>query len=166
MTNLPKLQPYVLRFCTYLSPVGTLVIGEDDAGITLIEFSDETIEQPVPENSLYLEEAVRQLKEYFAGIRKEFDLPLSLHGTDFQNRVWRALCRIPYGTSSSYQDIAIAVGNRNSTRAVGMANNRNPVVIVIPCHRVIGKDGSLTGYGGGLDKKKYLLNLEGIGYIE
>jgi len=164
--NLPKLQPYVLRFCTYLSPVGTLVIGEDDAGITLIEFSDETTEYPVPENSRYLESAAEQLREYFAGNRKEFDLPLSLHGTDFQKLVWDALRQIPYGSYASYQNIAIAVGNRNSTRAVGMANNRNPVVIVIPCHRVIGKDGSLTGYGGGLDKKKYLLNLEGIGYIE
>ena len=93
-------------------------------------------------------------------------LPLSLHGTEFQKRVWRALCDIPYGHSASYQEIAAAAGDIRAARAVGMANNRNHIVIVIPCHRVIGKDGSLVGYGGGLDKKKYLLDLEGIKYKE
>jgi methylated-DNA-[protein]-cysteine S-methyltransferase len=143
-----------------------LEIGEDDQGITLIDFSDETKERPAPEGSLYLEEAVRELQEYFEGKRKEFSLPLSLHGTEFQKRVWTALRGIPYGSSASYQDIAVSAGNANAARAVGMANNRNRIVIVIPCHRVIGKDGSLTGYGGGLEKKKYLLNLEGIEYKE
>lgn len=166
MTDLPKLRPFMKRWCTYLSPVGMLEIAEDDEGITLIEFSDEKEEYPPEEGSHYLEAAISQLKEYFAKERKEFDLPLSLHGTEFQKRVWRALCDIPYGQSASYREIAAAAGDIKAARAVGMANHRNHIVIVIPCHRVIGRDGSLTGYGGGLDKKKYLLDLEGIEYRE
>jgi methylated-DNA-[protein]-cysteine S-methyltransferase len=166
MTDLPKLQPFIKHRCTYLSPAGMLEIAEDDEGITLIEFSDEKEEYPPEEGSHYLEAAISQLKEYFAKERKEFDLPLSLHGTEFQKRVWRALCDIPYGQSASYREIAAAAGDIKAARAVGMANHRNHIVIVIPCHRVIGKDGSLTGYGGGLDKKKYLLDLEGIEYKE
>lgn len=165
-TDLPKLRSFMKRWCTYLSPVGMLKIAEDNEGITLIEFSDEKEEHEPEEGSLYLETALKQLQEYFTLERKEFDLPLSLHGTEFQKRVWRALCDIPYGQSASYQEIAAAAGDIKAARAVGMANNRNHIVIVIPCHRVIGKDGSLTGYGGGLDKKKYLLDLEGIEYKE
>ena len=109
---------------------------------------------------VFIPETKRQLDEYFAGRRRKFDLPLDLRGTEFQRRVWAQLCRIPYGETRSYQDIAAALGNAKASRAVGMANNRNPVVIVVPCHRVVGKGGSLVGYAGGLDRKEFLLKLE------
>ena len=103
---------------------------------------------------------VRQLREYFDGKRRDFDIPLDVEGTEFQARVWAALRRIPFGRTASYADIARKIGQPKAMRAVGMANGRNPVSIVVPCHRVIGADGSLTGYGGGLDRKKILLDLE------
>lgn len=102
-----------------------------------------------------------QLEEYFAGRRKKFDLPLDLQGTDFEKRCWQALLTIPYGETRSYADIARAVGSPKAFRAVGMANHNNPVAIVVPCHRVIGANGDLTGYGGGLEVKRKLLELEG-----
>jgi len=104
--------------------------------------------------------AARQLAEYFAGRRHEFDLPLDAHGTTFQKRVWNALRRIPYGQTRSYGDIARAAGSPKGARAVGMANHNNPIGIVVPCHRVIASDGSLGGYGGGVDFKRRLLDLE------
>jgi methylated-DNA-[protein]-cysteine S-methyltransferase len=109
-----------------------------------------------------LPEAVRQLREYFAGNRREFDLPLRMDGTEFQRRVWRALTEIPYGETWSYGELAKRIGNPNASRAVGLANGRNPISIVVPCHRVIGADGSLTGYGGGLQRKQWLLTHEGV----
>lgn len=109
-------------------------------------------------------EAALQLREYFAEERKTFQLPLSLSGTEFQKKVWQRLCEIPYGVSISYGDLAAAIGNPKASRAVGMANHRNPVMIVVPCHRVLGEDRSLTGYAGGLEMKKVLLHLEGITY--
>lgn len=102
-----------------------------------------------------------ELEEYFAGKRREFTFPLDLRGTDFQLACWRALLAIPYGETRTYADIACAVGKPNAFRAVGMANNRNPIAIVVPCHRVIASDGTLCGYGGGLDVKRKLLELEG-----
>jgi methylated-DNA-[protein]-cysteine S-methyltransferase len=107
-----------------------------------------------------IKKAAAQLTEYFEGRRKVFDLPLALRGTDFQISVWKALQSIPAGLTCSYKDVACLIGKPKAYRAVGMANNRNPIVIIIPCHRVIGEDGSLTGYGGGLPVKQYLLNLE------
>jgi methylated-DNA-[protein]-cysteine S-methyltransferase len=104
---------------------------------------------------------VRELEEYFAGKRREFSFPLDLRGTDFQLACWRALLAIPYGETRSYAAIARAVGKPNAFRAVGMANNRNPIAIVVPCHRVIASDGTLCGYGGGLEVKRKLLELEG-----
>jgi len=104
---------------------------------------------------------VRELEEYFAGQRRAFSFPLDLRGTDFQRACWQALLQIPYGETRSYADIARAVGRPQGFRAVGMANNRNPVAIVVPCHRVIASDGTLCGYGGGLDIKRKLLQLEG-----
>jgi methylated-DNA-[protein]-cysteine S-methyltransferase len=101
-----------------------------------------------------------QLGEYFAGKRKIFDLPINLHGTEFQIKVWKALQNIPYGETRSYGELAAITGNPKASRAVGMANNRNPIVIIIPCHRVIGHDGSLTGFAGGLELKQQLLALE------
>jgi len=109
-----------------------------------------------------LKEASRQLAEYLDGFRKTFDLPLNPQGTEFQKKVWNALCDIPYGEIRSYKQIAEAVGNPKASRAVGMANNRNPIMIFIPCHRVIGSNGSLVGYGGGLDMKEKLLSLEKV----
>lgn len=106
-------------------------------------------------------ECVRELKEYFAGERHEFDLPLAPEGTDFQRSVWDALLRIPYGETRTYKEIAESIGRDKASRAVGMACHANPIVILIPCHRVIGSDGRLTGFGGGLDVKSRLLRLEG-----
>ncbi len=102
-----------------------------------------------------------QLLEYFDGKRRCFDVPYKLIGTDFQKKVWSALCDIPYGETRSYKDIAIAVGNEKACRAVGMANNKNPISIIVPCHRVIGASGKLVGYAGGLTMKEFLLNMEG-----
>lgn len=110
--------------------------------------------------SLLQREVDKQMKEYFEGERKEFDLPLRPEGTDFQKKVWNALLEIPFGETRSYQDIANAVGSPKACRAVGMANHQNPIIIVIPCHRVIGKNGKLVGYGGGLSMKEKLLLLE------
>lgn len=111
------------------------------------------------ENSI-LKETKIQLREYFNGERKKFDLPIKWSGTDFQNAVWKALTKIPYGETSSYSQLAEAVKNPKAVRAVGMTNGRNPIAIVVPCHRVIGKNGSLTGFGGGLKNKEILLKLE------
>jgi O-6-methylguanine DNA methyltransferase len=113
------------------------------------------------ESASELRPYTRELEEYFAGQRREFTFPLDLRGTEFQLACWRALLKIPYGETRTYADIARAVGRRQGFRAVGMANNRNPVAIVVPCHRVIASDGTLCGYGGGLDVKRKLLELEG-----
>ena len=107
-----------------------------------------------------IKDAFRQLSEYLIGERKEFDLPIRMRGTEFQKRVWRALLDIPYGETRSYKQIAEAIDNPKGVRAVGMANNRNQLLIVIPCHRVIGASGSLVGYGEGLEMKEFLLRLE------
>jgi methylated-DNA-[protein]-cysteine S-methyltransferase len=109
-----------------------------------------------------LSAAVRQLTEYFAGTRREFDLPLRLQGTTFQTRVWRELSEIPYGQTWSYGQLAHRIEKPSASRAVGLANGRNPISILVPCHRVIGADGSLTGYGGGLERKRWLLAHEGL----
>ncbi len=106
------------------------------------------------------EKVFSELTEYFNSKRKTFDIPLELHGTDFQKKVWAELCKIPYGETRSYKEIAQAIGNEKACRAVGMANNKNPVVIIVPCHRVIGSNGSLTGYACGLEMKALLLQLE------
>ena len=138
------------------SPVGALTLCADDEFITGLYFGDAGKAEP---NELILK-AVQELDEYFSGRRRSFDLPLSPQGTEFQRRVWKALCGIPYGETRTYGEIAAAVGNGKACRAVGMANNRNPIAILIPCHRVIGADGKLTGYAGGLQTKEFLLRLE------
>lgn len=147
--------------------IGTLGIGEDGVGISHI-FLPGTVDVSAAQNleTPLLAKAAGQLREYFAGERKVFDLPLSPQGTAFQRRVWEKLCEIPYGERRSYGELAGMIGNPKASRAVGMANHRNPIMIVIPCHRVLGKDGSLTGYAGGLEMKKVLLNLEHIPYQE
>jgi methylated-DNA-[protein]-cysteine S-methyltransferase len=145
------------------SPVGTVRIGCKDAYIVSLYFGDEvegSQANETVEDSALGKEAVRQLEQYFAGNRKVFDLPFAPEGTEFQRNVWAALCGIPYGETRSYKQIAEVIGNPKGCRAVGMANNRNPISIIIPCHRVIGANGDLVGYGGGLDKKVWLLQLE------
>ena len=118
---------------------------------------------PDQPEDLVLRETVRQLDEYFAGKRRDFSIPIKTHGTDFQERVWKALRAIPYGETRTYGQIAAQVGNPKASRAVGGANHNNPILILTPCHRVIGADGSLTGFGGGLDVKEALLALEKTG---
>lgn len=147
------------------SPIGPLVIAADAVGLRHVEFhktrhpADRSDWRGGDNTTLQMTEA--QLSEYFDGKRSTFDLPLAPEGTPFQRTVWNTLTSIPYGSTISYAELAKRVGSPNSTRAVGAANGRNPLPIVLPCHRVIGSDGSLTGFGGGLPTKEYLLRLEG-----
>lgn len=143
----------------YRSPLGRILITQEGPAITELQFVGDALPGNTGETPL-LKAAAVQLEEYFKGKRRHFELPLAPRGTAFQQRVWEALQEIPYGRTRSYGEIAREVGNEKAARAVGMANNRNPIAIVIPCHRVIGADGKLVGYGGGLDKKAYLLDLE------
>ena len=146
----------------FASPVGMLELCERDGYLTELNFSSSPREEIAPALPLspVLETCFQELHEYFRGTRRIFTIPLKLKGTPFQERVWQALREIPYGETRSYQDIALAVGNPKALRAVGGANHRNPVALIVPCHRVIGKDGSLTGFGGGLPIKKWLLEHE------
>ena len=143
------------------SPIGELTLTGN--GMALTGLYMERRDEPRPEwvrDDDRLGEARRQLEAYFAGELFTFDLPLAPRGTPFQEKVWEALRTIPYGKTASYRDIAIQVGNPTAVRAVGAANGRNPISIIVPCHRVIGADGSLTGYGGGMERKRWLLDLE------
>lgn len=142
----------------YHSPVGEIQLDWEDGAVTALKNAEAGICADAPDELAKL--VFRQLDEYFAGTRKAFDFPYRLHGTPFQKAVWAALREIPYGETRSYKDIAKAVGRPNAFRAVGMANHANPIFIAIPCHRVIGTNGSLVGYGGGLEMKKALLELE------
>lgn len=144
---------------TYISPVGNIIIKENGNAITNISFGQGKRENEFSPSPLIIR-TINQLREYFEGKRKIFDLPLAPKGTDFQKKVWQSLLEIPYGETRSYKEIATKVGNPKAYRAVGMANNKNPIAIVIPCHRVIGKNGELTGYAGGMDVKSYLIKLE------
>jgi methylated-DNA-[protein]-cysteine S-methyltransferase len=141
--------------------IGRICIAEENGSIThLLLPGEELSAESVEGETELLLKAAAELKEYFAGKRKSFDLPLSPQGTAFQQKVWNALILIPYGETRSYKQIAGSIGSPAACRAVGMANNKNPIAIIIPCHRVIGADGSMVGYGGGLELKKYLLALE------
>lgn len=174
----------VLHSTVFNSPVGPLFLAASENGLVALEFDvrlagQQTI-RPNPrdlraeksasgkaagvqfeESAGALQPYVSELEEYFAGQRREFSFALDLRGTDFQVACWRALLKIPYGETRTYADIARAVDRPTGFRAVGMANNRNPIAIVVPCHRVIASDGTLCGYGGGLDIKRKLLELEG-----
>ena len=143
---------------SYETKLGSVTIVEEDGALLAITThrTYEGIKQETP----LINEAYRQLSEYLLGERKRFDLPLNLQGTVFQQQVWKALCDIPYGETRSYKQIAEAIGNPKAVRAVGMANNRNPLLIVVPCHRVIGANGKLMGYAAGIEKKEFLLKLE------
>jgi methylated-DNA-[protein]-cysteine S-methyltransferase len=139
------------------TPIGTLWLDADDAGLARVAFqgpSGARSDEPL------LRQAEAQLSAYFAGELTQFELPLSPRGTDFQRRVWDAVARVPYGRTTTYSAVAAAVGRPTACRAIGAANGRNPLAIVIPCHRVVGASGALTGYGGGLERKRALLDLE------
>lgn len=143
------------------SPVGEVLLVGSEAGLTKLHFWPFTppVTARTPEVPL-LRAAVAQLAEYFAGERTAFDLPLTPPGTAFQRRVWDELARIPYGTTTTYGAVALRLGDPKSVRAVGLANGRNPIGIVVPCHRVVGADGKLRGYAGGIERKQQLLALE------
>lgn len=143
----------------YTSPVGELVIESDEDKIVTVNFLKDLKHEEVRTSTI--DQCIAQLDEYFFAGRKFFTLELDLRGSDFQKRVWNELLTIPYGTTISYEDLAIRIGNIKSIRAVGLANGQNPIAIIVPCHRVIGKSGGLVGYGGGLDKKEWLLYHEG-----
>ncbi len=150
---------------TYMkSPIGRLLLAGDEEGLHLIGFPEgKMVIEPAAdwvESRRTFDEAIRQLEAYFAGERREFDLPLLPQGTPFQLKVWARLREIPYGETISYGELAARLGNPKASRAVGMANGRNPLPIVVPCHRVIGSSGKLTGFGGGLPTKEALLGLE------
>ena len=142
------------------SPIGPLLLTSDGRSLTRLLMSGEPDPGWSIEPCAVLDRAEQQLKEYFAGERTDFDLPLAPAGTPFQRSVWAALREIPYGRTWSYAQLATRVGNPRASRAVGLANGRNPISVIVPCHRVIGANGKLVGYGGGLDRKKVLLDLE------
>ena len=147
-------------FAFHESGIGVLKITGCRDGIRAVEFTDRT-RAPRREVPECLRDCLQQLDEYFAGTRTVFDLRLKPEGTEFQQKVWQALLRIPFGQTTTYLDIATALGNPKALRAVGAANGRNPIPILIPCHRVIGRDGSLIGFGGGIWRKEFLLRHEG-----
>lgn len=146
-----------MAYAVFEFPVGRLLLACRDEKLTRIDRTDEPCMDS--DNALLLR-ARMELDEYFAGRRKEFDLPLAAEGTAFQQKVWAALCTIPYGETRTYGELAAQIGRPKACRAVGGANHKNPLSIVVPCHRVVGADGSLTGYGGGLPMKEFLLKLE------
>jgi len=153
--------PETLYYSRIDSPVGPLLLAVSQGGLVALEFGAANVGDGWVESAKKIAPYARQLEEYFAGRRRRFDLPLDLRGTDFQKRCWQELLKIPYGETRSYADIARAIGNPSAVRAVGLANGQNPIAIIVPCHRVIGSDCSLTGYGGGLETKRKLLELEG-----
>ncbi len=154
-----------MKFVIHDSPVGPLSLVSSGQALTALAFDNHSrpirpLAEAEPGNDAILDEARRQLDAYFAGKIQRFNLPLAPRGTPFQERVWMALRDIPYGETCSYSDIAAAVGAPRAVRAVGGANGNNPISIIVPCHRVIGAGGALTGFGGGIDRKRYLLTHE------
>ena len=135
-------------------------ISDNGSAVTGLYFDRDRFAGLKKAETPLIQKAAAQIKEYFEGGRKQFKLPIVMHGTEFQMAVWQALQKIPYGGTRSYGEIAASIGRPKAVRAVGMANNRNPISIIVPCHRVIGHDGKLVGYGGGLPLKQYLLELE------
>ncbi|ASP37689.1 cysteine methyltransferase [Bacterioplanes sanyensis] len=154
----------MMRYRHWASPLGQITLQADDQGITGIWFEQHT-SKPAElgeycSGDALLSTACQQLQQYFTGERQQFDVPLSFHGTEFQRKVWSALCRIPFAQTCSYQQLAQHIGKPNASRAVGAANGKNPISIIVPCHRVIGANGRLTGYAGGIARKQHLLTLE------
>lgn len=151
--NLP-----IEQYAVYSTRIGNLKIGYKHHAITQVALTNETCDKGNPSELSQL--AYQQIEDYLNGKRKVFDLPVQLEGTPFQKRVWEALLTIDYGQTATYKDIARQIGNDKASRAIGMANNKNPIMIIVPCHRVIGTNGKLVGYAGGLHIKQYLLDLE------
>ncbi|MGL5541351.1 MAG: methylated-DNA--[protein]-cysteine S-methyltransferase [Erysipelotrichaceae bacterium] len=148
-----------MRYVGYMdSPMGLVEIIANEQAIVAVEFVEWAVEEVV-ENAV-VKEGKRQLAQYFEGKRTTFELPLELEGTVFRMKVWAALQQVPYGAHVSYQDIATAIGQPTAARAIGQANHHNPIAIIVPCHRVVGKNGSLVGYAGGLERKAKLLQME------
>jgi methylated-DNA-[protein]-cysteine S-methyltransferase len=151
-------------YTTFDSPIGALLLAGDEDGLRVLSMQDAPRPRRIrPEwtrGDDVFADVRAQLDEYFDGARETFDVKLALHGNPFEQRVWRELLEIPYGETISYGQIAKMIGAPSAARAVGLANGRNPVALIVPCHRVIGANGSLTGYGGGLERKRFLLDLE------
>ena len=146
---------------TFHTPIGFLTIREEEQKLTKLFWEANSVQTMKNElHSDFLYEVYTQVNEYLTGRRKQFDVPLKYQGTQFQQSVWQELQKIPYGQTRSYQEIAIGIGNEKAVRAVGQANNKNPIMIIIPCHRVIHKNGDITGFACGLEVKQYLLELE------
>lgn len=143
----------------YDTSIGKINIIQEGEYIVKIGFDEELKDIEIKETKLILK-TISEIKEYLEGKRKEFDIPIKLQGTKFQKKVWNELLKIPYGETCSYKDIAIRINNEKGVRAVGMANHNNPIAIIVPCHRVIGKNGKLVGYAGGIDIKSKLLEIE------
>ena len=149
------------HYYTYDTILGSVTFVEENGALVVVTTHPYQPKEEIYQETPVIKEAFGQLSEYFSGKRKTFNLPLLLKGTDFQKQVWQALLKIPFGETRSYKQIAETIGNPKAVRAVGMANNKNPFLIIVPCHRVIGANGKLVGYAVGLDKKEYLLRLEG-----
>ncbi len=147
-------------FAIYENQFGFFKIAYDGEHIVFFKKIHDTDIQDFGTKTPLTDNVYKQLCEYVEGKRKDFHVPYKLHGTDFQKKVWQALCSIPYGEIRTYKDIAIAVGSPKACRAVGLANNKNPITVIVPCHRVIGSSGKLVGYAGGLEMKQYLLAME------
>ncbi|WP_455074040.1 methylated-DNA--[protein]-cysteine S-methyltransferase [Prevotella fusca] len=156
-----------MRFCRYPSPLGNLLIAEEGDAVVYCQWEDSvderiiaTWEEDEEQQNALLTVACRQLTEYFAGKRKAFDLPIRLNGTPFQQIVWKGLRQIPYGETLSYADLAHQIGRHKAARAVGNANHHNPLMIIIPCHRIVASNGKMGGYAGGIARKAWLLEKE------
>ncbi|MGB5444209.1 MAG: methylated-DNA--[protein]-cysteine S-methyltransferase [Psychromonas sp.] len=156
----------MIHYTYYQSPIGKLTLQANDQGLLGVWFETQTTQPDnlgaFDENHPVLLQAIQQLVEYFSGKRESFSLPIAATGTSFQQQVWHALATIPYGQTWSYQQLANAIGNPKAVRAVGLANGKNPISIIVPCHRVIGKNGKLTGYAGGIERKQALLKHESL----
>lgn len=144
----------------YQSPIGNIEIVSDSNSIVELSFTEEKGTELTADAPEILRAALKQIAEYFQGSRKSFELKLNAQGTEFQKKVWHQLTQVPYGKTACYGDIALAVGNHKASRAVGGANNKNRIAIIIPCHRIVGADGSMTGYAGGIWRKEWLLQHE------
>ena len=150
----------MINYFCYDTDIGKIKISEKNGKIIGIGFSDCKKESEIEKETDYINNTYIELKEYLYGKRKNFDIEIEMIGTEFQKKVWKELLNIPYGETRSYKDIAIAIGNEKSCRAVGNANNKNPIAIIVPCHRVVGSNGSMIGYAGGIDIKEKLLKIE------
>ena len=150
----------MINYFCYDTEIGRIKISEKDEKIIGLVFSDYKKEDEIEKETELIKKAYTQLEEYLSGKRTDFNIEIEMIGTEFQKKVWKELLNIPYGETRSYKDIAIAIGNEKACRAVGNANNKNPIAIIVPCHRVVGSNGSMTGYAGGLDIKEKLLKIE------